>query len=83
MVVTDNQLASLPMHVLQKDGGDRTTIILECYSLVALTGKSRFNYKHGISLAELDMINGESVRQERRVSLIFRTVPHIDIDDRE
>ena len=83
VVVTANLLISVPMHFVHKDGGDRTTIILERYSLVALTGKNRFNYKHGIPSAESDMINGESVRRERRISLIFRSVPHIDIDDGE
>lgn len=47
---------------------------LEPRSLLVLQDEARFDWKHGIPARKSDMINGERVARDRRVSLTLRTV---------
>ena len=85
VVVTVNLLATVRMQFSPSDdgGGDRDTILLERWSIVALTGKCRYKYKHGICSSEHDVIAGEKVARPRRVSLIFRSVADLTSNEEE
>ena len=76
VVVMVNLLSTVPMQFTPTEptGGDRVDILLERWSIVAITGRARYKYQHGISAREYDIIRGENIRRERRVSLIFRSV---------
>ena len=79
VVVMANLLSTVPMQFTPTEptGGDRVDILLESWSIVAITGRARYKYQHGISAREYDIIRRENVRRERRVSLIFRSVPEV------
>ena len=85
VVVIVNLLATVPMQFSPSDdgGGERATILLERWSIVALTGKCRYKYKHGICSSEHDIIAGEKVARPRRVSMIFRSVPDLTSNDKK
>ena len=73
VVVIVNLLATVPMQFSPSDdgGGERATILLERWSIIALTGKCRYKYKHRIPSSEHDIIAGEKVARPRRVSMIL------------
>ncbi|VTR97022.1 alpha-ketoglutarate-dependent dioxygenase AlkB [Tuwongella immobilis] len=45
---------------------------IERRSLLVLTGKARFDWKHAIAPRRSDLVNGQRVLRGRRVSLTFR-----------
>ena len=79
VIVMANLLSTVPMQFTPTEpaGGDGVIVLLERWSLVAISGKARYKYQHGITAREYDIIQGENVRRERRVSLIFRSVPEV------
>ena len=79
VLVMANLLSTVPMQFTPTEpaGRHRVILLLERWSLVAITGKARYKYQHGITAREYDIIRGENVRRERRVSLIFRRVPDL------
>ena len=79
VVVIANLLSTVPMQFTPTEptGGDRVDISLERWSIVAITSRARYKYQHGISAREYDIIRGENIRRERRLSLIFRSVPDV------
>ena len=83
VVVTLHLLSTVPMTLAPKDKGEPTTVLLERFSMTALTGVSRYGYKHGIPSTTHDVINGESVPRSRRIALVFRSVPEVFHDASE
>lgn len=74
-VVTSLSLASgCLMELTQVDGPGRETLELKPRSLLVLAGDARYRWKHGIPAREADVIDGQDVPRDRRVSLTFRTV---------
>lgn len=49
-------------------------LLLEPGSLLRLSGKARYQWKHGIPARKTDTIAGTRLPRQRRVSLTFRTV---------
>ena len=71
------------MILTPKEKGQPTTILLERLSMTALTGVSRFGYKHGIPSNTHDVINGETILRGRRIAVVFRSVPDVFHDAAE
>lgn len=53
---------------------EKTSIYLENRSLLILSGPARFQWEHGISNRKYDIINGEKILRNRRVSITFRKI---------
>lgn len=51
---------------------EKTSILLEPKSILVLSGPARFEWKHGIANRKQDVLNGQKVLRERRVSITFR-----------
>ena len=83
VVVTLHLLSTVPMILTPKEKGQPTTILLERLSMTALTGVSRFGYKHGIPSNTHDVINGETILRGRRIAVVFRSVPDVFHDAAE
>ena len=85
VVVIVNLLATVPMQFSPSDDGaaERATILLERWSIIALTGKCTYKYKHGICSSEHDIIADENVARPRRVSMIFRSLPDLTSNEEE
>lgn len=62
------------MNFTHKDSGDVVPLLLEPRSLVALSGKARYDWMHGIPARKSDAVGGRTLRRSRRVSLTFRKV---------
>lgn len=62
------------MEFAQLQSGQRSAQILGPRSLLVLDGEARFHWTHGIPARKSDLVDGERVPRERRVSLTFRTV---------
>ena len=43
-------------------------------SLLRMSGKARYDWKHGVVARKSDVINDERIQRERRISLTFRKV---------
>lgn len=56
------------------ESGEKVSIWLERRSLVMLKGASRYFWQHGIAKRKSDIVNGNSIKREKRVSLTFRKV---------
>jgi len=54
--------------------GHTVTQLLAPRSLLVLNGEARFNWTHGIPARKSDVICGNRIARDRRVSLTFRTV---------
>lgn len=54
--------------------GDKKELILAPGSLLILEGPARHEYTHEIPTRTYDMIEGEKVDRQRRVSITFRTI---------
>jgi alkylated DNA repair dioxygenase AlkB len=62
------------MQLSEVTGVGTESLLLECGSLLVLTGAARYQWKHGIPARKSDKIGGQLVSRQRRVSLTFRTV---------
>jgi alkylated DNA repair protein alkB family protein 8 len=56
------------------DDTDRYPLWLPPRSLLILQSESRYKWQHGIASRKFDMVEGERLRRERRLSLTFRKV---------
>ena len=58
VVVMANLPSTVPMQFTPTEptGGDRVDILFERWSIVAITGRARYKYQHGISAREYDLI---------------------------
>ena len=59
---------------LTSPAGEKQSILLEPRSLLTLSGKARYQWKHGIAGRKTDKIGGQVFTRSRRVSLTFRNV---------
>ena len=82
-VVTLHLLCTVPMTLTPKDKGEPTTVLLERFSMTALTGVSRYGYKHGILSITHDVIGGEFIPRGRRIAMVFRSLPKVFHDASE
>jgi alkylated DNA repair dioxygenase AlkB len=62
------------MHYTHATDGTVVPIVLEPGSLVAMTGESRYGWKHGILARKTDSYQGQTIIRKRRVSLTLRTI---------
>ena len=56
------------------NGEARTSHYLEPQSLLVLSGKARYHWKHGIAARKSDKIDSAAMPRARRISLTFRNV---------
>jgi alkylated DNA repair dioxygenase AlkB len=62
------------MHYTHATDGTVVPILLKPGSLVAMTGESRYGWKHGILARKTDSYHGQTIIRQRRISLTFRTI---------
>ncbi len=55
-------------------GAQKESLFLECGSLLVLSGRARYDWKHAIPARKSDRCGALSIARSRRVSLTFRTV---------
>jgi alkylated DNA repair dioxygenase AlkB len=60
------------MEFTQSKTNQKESILLEEGSLVVLSGPARYDWQHAIPARKSDIINGNKVMRQRRVSLTFR-----------
>jgi len=53
---------------------DKIPILLKPRTLIVMTGKSRFEWYHGIAPRKSDKFNGQIIQRKRRVSVTLRKV---------
>jgi alkylated DNA repair dioxygenase AlkB len=61
------------MKLTEVDGLGSESLLLECGSLLVLSGASRYQWKHAIPARKRDNFNGQLLQRNRRISLTFRT----------
>src|SRR5579872_2302599 len=49
-------------------------------SLYVMTDESRYKWRHSMEIQDYDIVNGEKINRDRRISLTFRYVPDININ---
>lgn len=50
------------------------TILLPARSLLIMSGEARYGWKHSIPARTFDVVDGEWIERERRISLTYREV---------
>jgi alkylated DNA repair dioxygenase AlkB len=56
------------------EGSEKISHHLPARSLVVMTGPARYHWQHGIAKRKTDVVNGQKIPRQRRVSLTFRCV---------
>ena len=56
------------------DGSEKISHRLPARSLVVMTGPARYHWQHGIAKRKTDVVDGQKIIRQRRVSLTFRCV---------
>ena len=64
----------VPMKFTDTRSQQTVEIDLPKGSLLVLAGESRFHWRHEIAARSSDLLHGQRVARQRRVSLTFRTV---------
>jgi len=79
-VASVSLLSSYLMEFRNNKQPERYDVLLTPGSLVCLKDDARFNWTHGISHRNFDLIDNVSVPRGRRVSLTFRNVINYDLN---
>ena len=62
------------MDFIHSKTGEKSSLLLEPRSLIALSGDARYVWQHAIAGRKTDRFNGQIIQRTRRISLTFRKV---------
>jgi alkylated DNA repair dioxygenase AlkB len=74
MVVSLSLLSGCLMDFTPVDGSQHVSLWLEPRSIVVLENEARYQWRHGISRRQKDIVQGRTIFRCRRVSVTFRDI---------